>query len=56
MALLALQERWQDRVRKGEPARGGSRRTYHLMQILQPAPEVEPEVATSEALDTESRA
>lgn len=38
--LLALQEKWQERVRQGDPVRG-SRRTYHLMQILQPAPEVE---------------
>lgn len=39
--LMAVQERWQDRT-KQPPTRKGVRRTYHLMQILQPAPEVEP--------------
>jgi DNA-binding transcriptional ArsR family regulator len=38
--LMALQERWTERTRE-PPARRGIRRTYHLMQILQPAPEVE---------------
>jgi DNA-binding transcriptional ArsR family regulator len=38
--LMAFQERWAQRTRE-EPARKGVRRTYHLMQILQPAPEVE---------------
>ncbi len=38
--LLAVTARWQDRTK--HPPRGkGQRRTYHLMQILQPAPEVE---------------
>jgi DNA-binding transcriptional ArsR family regulator len=39
--LMAFQERWTQKTRD-EPARKGVRRTYHLMQILQPAPEVEP--------------
>lgn len=38
--LMSLQERWTQRTRE-EPARKGVRHTYHLMQILQPAPEVE---------------
>ena len=38
--LMALQERWTQRTRQ-TPPRKGVRRTYHLMQILQPAPEVE---------------
>jgi DNA-binding transcriptional ArsR family regulator len=38
--LIALQERWAERTR-ATPPRRGERRTYHLMQILQPAPEVE---------------
>jgi DNA-binding transcriptional ArsR family regulator len=38
--LIALQESWQARSREN-PARAAERRTYHLMQILQPAPEVE---------------
>lgn len=38
--LLALQARWTERTRDSAPRRG-LRRTYHLMQILQPAPEVE---------------
>jgi DNA-binding transcriptional ArsR family regulator len=38
--LMAFQERWAQRTRE-EPARKGVRRTYHLMQLLQPAPEVE---------------
>jgi DNA-binding transcriptional ArsR family regulator len=38
--LLALQERWLERTRTTPPTRG-ERRTYHLMQILQPAAEVE---------------
>jgi predicted ArsR family transcriptional regulator len=36
--LIALHERWQERT-KGALAEG--RRTYHLMEVLQPAPEVE---------------
>jgi predicted ArsR family transcriptional regulator len=36
--LIALHERWQDRTR-GTTVEG--RRTYHLMEVLQPAPEVE---------------
>ena len=36
--LIALHERWQDRTRD-QPADG--RRTYHLLEILQPAPAVE---------------
>jgi hypothetical protein len=39
--LIALQQRWVERTRVTPPRRG-ERRTYHLMQILQPAPEVEP--------------
>jgi len=38
--LLALQEGWRERTRSTPPTRG-ERRTYHLMEILQPAPEVE---------------
>jgi predicted ArsR family transcriptional regulator len=38
--LIAMQERWQDRTLATPPGKG-ERRTYHLMQILQPAPEVE---------------
>ena len=38
--LVGLQERWLDHTRSTPPSRG-ERRTYHLMQILQPAPEVE---------------
>jgi len=38
--LLAVQQRWLDHTRAHSPARG-ERRTYHLMQILQPAREVE---------------
>jgi DNA-binding transcriptional ArsR family regulator len=38
--LLAVQERWLEHTR-GTPAAKGERRTYHLMQILQPAREVE---------------
>jgi DNA-binding transcriptional ArsR family regulator len=38
--LLALQERWAERTRSTPPRRG-ERRTYHLMQILQPAPDVD---------------
>lgn len=38
--LIALQERWAQRTRDTEPGRG-TRRTYHLLQVLQPAPEVE---------------
>jgi hypothetical protein len=34
-----MQERWQQRTR-GE-SKKGARRTYHLMHILQPAPEVD---------------
>jgi predicted ArsR family transcriptional regulator len=37
--LIEIQERWQERTR-GE-SKKGERRTYHLMHILQPAPEVE---------------
>jgi predicted ArsR family transcriptional regulator len=36
--LIALQARWQDRT-KGQPADG--RRTYHLLEVLQPAPAVD---------------
>jgi DNA-binding transcriptional ArsR family regulator len=38
--LLALQQRWIQHTRE-TPPRKGERRTYHLMQILQPAAEVE---------------
>jgi DNA-binding transcriptional ArsR family regulator len=38
--LIALQETWAARTRGAPPARG-ERRTYHLLQILQAAPEVE---------------
>lgn len=40
--LIALQERWQERTRDTAAPEDAGRRTYHLMQILQPAPEVEP--------------
>jgi len=36
--LIALQERWQERT-KGTGAKG--RRTYHLLEVLQPAPKVD---------------
>jgi hypothetical protein len=38
--LIALQERWQDRTQAAE-ADGQERRTYHVLKVLQPAPEVE---------------
>jgi hypothetical protein len=38
--LVALNARWQDRTQTA-PTGKGERRTYHLMQFLQPAPEVE---------------
>jgi len=38
--LIALQERWQDRS-QAHAHDGVERRTYHVMKILQPAPEVE---------------
>ena len=38
--LVALQERWQDRT-QAAAGDGKARRTYHVMKILQPAPEVE---------------
>jgi DNA-binding transcriptional ArsR family regulator len=38
--LIELQERWADRTR-AEPAGEGVRRTYHVLKILQPAPEVD---------------
>ena len=38
--LLALQERWRERTQDGKRGKV-ERRTYHLMEILQPAPEVE---------------
>ncbi|MFL6155383.1 MAG: winged helix-turn-helix domain-containing protein [Marmoricola sp.] len=38
--LLELQERWADRTRSGPPTKG-ERRTYHVLKVLQPAPEVE---------------
>ena len=38
--LVALQQRWRERTRDTAPQKG-VRRTYHLMEILQPAPEVE---------------
>ena len=40
--LIALQESWQERTRDTATPDDAGRRTYHLMQILQPAPEVEP--------------
>jgi hypothetical protein len=36
--LIALHERWQERSR-GASVDG--RRTYHLLEVLQPAPDVE---------------
>jgi DNA-binding transcriptional ArsR family regulator len=36
--LIAMHERWQERT-KATPAKG--RRTYHLLEVLQPAPEVD---------------
>src|SRR3954454_16618216 len=38
--LVALQERWQDRTQEAADD-GRPRRTYHVMKVLQPAPEVE---------------
>jgi DNA-binding transcriptional ArsR family regulator len=38
--LVALQERWQDRSQETADD-GQERRTYHVLKILQPAPEVE---------------
>ena len=38
--LIALQERWQDRTQAAEDD-GQERRTYHVLKVLQPAPEVE---------------
>jgi DNA-binding transcriptional ArsR family regulator len=38
--LIALQERWRQRTHDTTPAKG-VRRTYHLMEILQPAQETE---------------
>ena len=38
--LIELQERWQDRS-QAAAADGKERRTYHVMKVLQPAPEVE---------------
>lgn len=38
--LIALQERWQRRTQAAAED-GKKRRTYHVMKILQPAPEVE---------------
>jgi DNA-binding transcriptional ArsR family regulator len=38
--LIELQLRWKDRTRDNPPTEA-SRRSYHLMHILQPAPEVE---------------
>jgi DNA-binding transcriptional ArsR family regulator len=38
--LIALQERWQDRTQAAEDD-GQDRRTYHVLKVLQPAPEVE---------------
>ncbi|HEX7717617.1 MAG TPA: helix-turn-helix domain-containing protein [Marmoricola sp.] len=38
--LIALQERWQDRSQAAAND-GNERRTYHVLKILQPAPEVE---------------
>ena len=39
--LVALQERWQDRSQETADD-GQERRTYHVLKILQPAPEVAP--------------
>jgi predicted ArsR family transcriptional regulator len=38
--LIALQERWQDRTQAAEDD-GQARRTYHVLKVVQPAPEVE---------------
>jgi hypothetical protein len=38
--LIALQERWQDRS-QAAASDGQERRTYHVLKVLQPAPEVE---------------
>lgn len=38
--LIALQERWQDRT-QAAAGDGQPRRTYHVMKVLQPAPEVD---------------
>jgi predicted ArsR family transcriptional regulator len=38
--LIALQERWQERTQAAE-GDGEERRTYHVLKVLQPAPEVE---------------
>jgi DNA-binding transcriptional ArsR family regulator len=38
--LLALQERWADRSRAAADD-GNQRRTYHVLKVVQPAPEVE---------------
>lgn len=38
--LLALQERWADRSRAAADD-GSPRRTYHVLKVVQPAPEVE---------------
>jgi predicted ArsR family transcriptional regulator len=38
--LMALQDRWQDRTQAAAED-GKARRTYHVMKVLQPAPEVE---------------
>jgi predicted ArsR family transcriptional regulator len=38
--LIELQEKWADRTRSA-PAGKGVRRTYHVLKVLQPAPDVE---------------
>ena len=38
--LIALQERWQDRSQAAADD-GKDRRTYHVLKVMQPAPEVE---------------
>jgi predicted ArsR family transcriptional regulator len=38
--LMALQERWQDRSRAAADD-GTARRTYHVLKVVQPAPDVE---------------
>ena len=38
--LIALQDKWHDRVRQADPSR--TRRAYQLLFFVQPAPEVEP--------------
>lgn len=38
--LVELQERWAERTR-AESTGKGARRTYHVLKVLQPAPEVE---------------